>query len=902
MKAAERFGSTVFSYKFIAPVPYSGAITRSDLLQRIAACTSARLVLLQGPAGHGKSTVLQQLKDVAQASGECTGWLTMDSGDNDPRRFLLHIQSLVMALSAEGGQAPLPLSDQMDGSCHFHPGWLLDWITRLGRPVALFFDELQTLTDKTVLGFLATLFERAPDCLRVYVGTRSLPDVGLARLVVNNRALILKGDDLRFSPQEVANFFAAAGDLGIDIDEIDAIYRRTEGWPAALQLFRLTLGSPMVRQSLGSESARAPRDLAEYLAENVLALQPPRIQDFLLRTSLLTRLSAPLCDSVLGCSDSRELLLHLERSGMFLRCIDPHAGWFKYHNLFSSILAEQLRLQRPEAAHEVHRRASRWYMENGLYEESVRHATLCLEFSTAADALNAWSSRLVADAQLRTVEHWSEQLPLEQITARPQLAIKCAYALVFLRRRQRVQPLLEFLASHTGQGEVLQTTDPNIVLAMAAIAADDIQGAWIVSGRVRMDQRDAAGFAAFELAAAANLRGYCALTAQEFEAARENLALARVYNEHADAAFSRSYTLAVAAVAALIQGELQEAVERIRTGLIERRLPVEKSFASAALFCAYVWALYESDELETAEAVFRQNQEAISKTARTDFLAVAYLSMARIHEVRGRHGKADAMLSEAESIAHNSGWPRLVGIFKWERVRRLLKRGLIQQAATVGASVKLESTLPALWIPFAHDAEDAELGEIRLALAQGELLDAQTRIQAALKRQRGRVLRKIKLQLLSAVCSARMGEQGASRRDLRLALRLAHNGGFIRCVLDEGEPVLALLRTEYQTLVDNRGANAIGQELQFMHRLLQISGVSVTQVSERNRVNLQTLTDRERELLVLLANGTSNKDVANRLFVSENTVKFHLKNIYAKLAVTSRVRAITAAREIGLIQ
>jgi LuxR family transcriptional regulator, maltose regulon positive regulatory protein len=152
------------------------------------------------------------------------------------------------------------------------------------------------------------------------------------------------------------------------------------------------------------------------------------------------------------------------------------------------------------------------------------------------------------------------------------------------------------------------------------------------------------------------------------------------------------------------------------------------------------------------------------------------------------------------------------------------------------------------------------------------------------------------------VHGAQTGDQSASRRDLRTALRLAQLGGFIRCVLDEGESVLRLIRNDYQALLEGRGANDIGQELEFMQRLLEASGAGFGRLPDRTRVSLQSLTDRERELLVLLANGTSNKEVANRLFVSENTVKFHLKNIYAKLAVTSRVRAISAAREIGLIQ
>jgi LuxR family maltose regulon positive regulatory protein len=888
----------VLSYKFVAPAPVAGAIRREGILRRIAGNPSINLVVLQAPAGHGKSTALQQLKDVADTDGHLTGWLTFDAGDNDPRRFFMHFQSL---LNRTAGMHARSAERRDLITYHNRSDWLLEQLATIGRPVALFLDEFQTLTDKTVLAFFRSVFERAPDGLRIFVGSRSLPDVGLARLVVNNRALILHGDDLRFSPQEVERFFAAADDLGIDLDEIDAIYRRTEGWPAALQLFRLTLGSPDVRKSLGYDSSRAPRELAEYLAENVLALQPQRIQDFLLCTAELTRLNGTLCDEVLGWNDSREILLQLERSGMFLRCVDPQSGWFKYHTLFSSILAEQQRSHSPEAADSIHRRAAQWYMKHRFFEETVHHATLCRDHALAADALNQWSSSLVAGGHLRTVEYWSEQLPFDEIACRPDLAIKCAYALVFLRRRQRARPLLELLKQRSGTGTVLDTTDPNVVLSMEAISVDDIPRAFSISEQVPLEQLDAEGFAAFELGAAANLRGYCALAAQEFEPAREYLALARVHNDHVNAAFSRGYTIAVSGVALLIQGSLSESLERFKEGLREHSV-IDKSFASAALLSCYVWALYEANDLETAESLFVQNHDIISDSTLPDFLTVAYLSSARVHDARGRAGKAEAILEEAEAIGRDSGWTRLVETVKWERVRRALLRGAVDQAVSVAAGARGERRLPADWTPFASDVEDRELGEIRLALARSDLDDAASRIHLALKRQRGRVLRQIKLQLLGAVHASRSGDQPALKRNLSTALRLARKGGFVRAVLDEGEDILQLIRDRYQILLESEAsARNPDSGRDFVETLLQASGTDLGRSSGAFHVALQPLTEREREMLVLLANGTSNKDMANRLFVSENTVKYHLKNIYAKLSVASRVQAITAARQIGII-
>lgn len=439
------------SYKFVAPMPIAGGIRRERILERIASHGYVHLVVLQAPAGHGKSTALQQIKEVAEEQDYLTGWLTFDAGDNDPRRFFTHFQSLLMRTTGAVGKGET--RRELGGASH-HCDWLFEHLDCVDKPVALFLDDFQALTDKTVLSFFRLLFERAPDKLRIYLSSRSLPDVGITRLVVNNRAVILHGDDLRFSPQEVERFFSGVVGSSIQVNEIDTIYRRTEGWPAALQLFKLTLSSADVRKSLVGDDARPPRELAEYLAENVLALQPPRIQELLLRTAELTRLNGALCNELLGWTDSADVLLHLDKSGMFLRCVDPGAGWFKYHPLFSSIVAEQQRSRDPEAVAVTHRRAAQWYMRHRLYEETVHHAMLCGEYSLAADALNLWSSSLIANAHLLTVEYWSERIPFEEIARRRDLAIKCTYALVFLRRRQRVKPLLELLEGWSGSGDV----------------------------------------------------------------------------------------------------------------------------------------------------------------------------------------------------------------------------------------------------------------------------------------------------------------------------------------------------------------------------------------------------------------------------------------------------------------
>lgn len=907
--AGARAPADIQHYRFQAPSLPAGAVQRTSIIERVMQSDGARVVLLQGPAGHGKSTALHQLRTACEARGCVTGWLSLEEADNDTRRFYQHLQGMAAGLGAAEGPAA------GDGGRN-RSDWLIGRLQGAAQPAALFLDDFQALSNKTVLAFCRELFERVPANARIFIGTRSMPEIGLTRLVVNQRALVLRADDLRFSPSEVELFFSGTERVEVSPDEIAAIYRRTEGWPAALQLFRLSLGSSRVRRSLGDLTSYRPRELAEYLAENVLALQPPDIQNFLRRTSLLQRLTASLCQAVTGRDDSQELLLRLESSGLFLRGLDSDRRWFQYHALFASFLGDHLQEQSPGVARDVHRKAARWHLECGNYEETVHHAVACRDFALAADTLDTWASQLVADAQIITMERWFDQLPFEEVARRPSLLIKSAWALVFLHRRQKLKPVLKLLEQRAAAG----ADDVNVVLSMAAIAADDVAGSRRWVERVAVREEKAQTFAAFELGAAANLSAYHMEAAGDFEQARALLALARAHNERGGATFSGGYTVAMHGINLLLQGQLREALEVFRAGLAESRMHADKSVASAALVSCYIWTLYEANELDLAEALFGRHHDIISDSALLDFLAVAYLAMARIQDARGRAGRALEVLDEAEAIGHGHGWQRLIRTVNWERARRALVAGNLEQAAAIAATdpaapgVNVGDKRSLAAAPgssageagrrlFSEDAEGEGLGRIRLAIHRLEFKDAAAALAEEFPVQRSRVYRQIKLSLLEAQLHHRRDEGNAAHRCLRKALQLAASGGLVRCFLDEGEMVLHLLREEYQCLLDaDEGDAAPGVNRAFIEQLLRASGTDLSRTRDAREVKpLDPLTDREKEILVFLANGVSNKEMAGRLFVSENTVKFHLKNVYSKLAVGSRLQAITAARKLGLV-
>jgi len=900
------------AHKLFAPPKYVGAIARETILRKIfEEQAQAQVILVQGPAGHGKTTVMAQVKALSESMQVRTGWLTFEEADNDPHRFFVHLQAVVTAIEHErDGRGAFEDNGLAEQGRRHRKDWLINHLVDVGAPVSLFLDEFQLITNKSIHVFMRQLLEHLPDGVRIFIGSRTIPELGLTRLVVNNQALVFRANDLCFSAEEVSRFFAETGELNIRDDEVAAIYRQTEGWPAALQLFRLTLVNPAVRQSLEKLGSFRLPELADYLVDNVLALQSREIQAFLIRTSLLTRLSAALCDAVMGSAGSQEILMFLERAGLFVRSLGPEQQWFKYHTLFSSFLQEQMRQTWPKAEIiAVHRLAADWYHEQELFEEAMHHYIAANEYGRATQILEIWSSRLIADAHLATVERWYDRLPLEEIEKRPDLLVKIAWALTFLRRHVKLATILESLEHQEMLGHKPAQTNPQVVRAMAALLADNLAVSYEIIRQVEVYRNNPAGFGAFELGAAANLSGYFALTAGDFDAAREVLRIARAYSDCADAAFSWGYSVSNSGVTALIQGRLRDALDRFRLAIADARVFRDESFAAASLVSCYIQALYEANELDAAEALFDEFKHVIKEAALLDYLAVAYVTMARIHDARGRSSAASALLDEAESIGFAHALPRLLRLVNWERVRRMLLQGEVEQAGFSARRIRTaddEFLLPESWIPFSEDTEGEAIGRIRLAIHSAHADEAMDLLAAEqhAPQTKGRVRRQIKLHLLEALARQQQGNDNAAHRCLGLALHLAEEGGFIRTFLEEGKALIDMLHEQASSPPTTQVAPG-REDVQSGHSelILKVIGSELGQNALTKRFEpLEQLTQRETEILIYLARGVSNKEMARRIYLSENTVKFHLKNIYSKLAVGSRLQAINAARQMGLIE
>ncbi|WP_428311393.1 LuxR C-terminal-related transcriptional regulator [Hydrocarboniphaga sp.] len=875
-------------------------IVRDDLFERCFSEPSLRLIVLQASAGHGKTTTLMQFKEQAERAGVRTAWLTFDSADNDTRRFSLHLQAAVDQVAAahvveldESGDDVLIPRRRSD--------WLIDRLLQSRQAIALFFDEFQCLSNPELLAFCQELFERLPEHVRIYIGSRAEPAMSLSRMIVSGRALILRTEDLRFSRAEVSRFFDAL--MGVDLsgEEIDAIYRLTEGWPVAIQLYGLSLASADVRRSLALPLPQS-QELTRYLSSRVLALQPPGVREFLLKTAILKRLSGPVCQAVTGRPDSSQILVGLERSGLFLRRLGSDGNWFKYHGLFSDFLIAELRQIAPEDEFAAHRSAAQWSLKNGYYEDAVHHFVECADFAAAADALAVWGKDLAASGALITLEFWAAKIPFDEIAARPDLAIALAYAFVFLRRTSKLAPLLE-LFEKIDAGEVDNTTSPAIVLSMMAVASDQTAKAFELIDSVPVDSLSPHGFSAFELGAASNLLAYREITLGRFSEVDRHITMARHCNEVGKAAFSHGYTVGVAGVGAMLQGRLDDAIRLFQRGLTTHYAELGESFSLAALASAYVWGLYEAGDCDSAVSLFTQHRAIISESALPDFCAVAYLSAARAFSTRGERASADELLAAADDICRRNRWPRLSALFGWERVRIALAAGDVVGANAIADSLGT-THLSEHGLPFADEMESETLGRLRLEVHAGPIEAARARLEAEKERSLSRPFRSMKLQLLDIVLLDRKGDRRGAQRLLQALLRAAEIGGFVSFFAEEGRAIALLLEDMYGgSLQQHQHSSDLPLDPAFVAAVLKSCKVGVAAAcSGAVQALIEPLSEREVDVLGLLGSGVKNKGMAKHLFVSENTIKFHLKNIFVKLGANSRSEAIITARRLGIIE
>ncbi len=900
-------GTEFLNHKRAPPPRLIGAINRTHLLDAVIESPRYRVIFVQAPAGHGKTTLLRQIMGVNVAAGAAVGWISLDEGDDDSTRFVTRFLELIERLSriqaapevAGDWRAPVreTLGEVDD---------VLQGLSASAQPLALFIDEFQVIRSDVILSFIARLISRLPPHVTICFGSRSLPEIGLGRMVMRGEALLLKTRDMRFTRDETEAFFGGSLDSVADKALLDDLFVRTEGWPAALQLARLALRGGADKRLVELLGFSNEPEFEEYLADNVLAAQSGTVREFLLCTSVLPRFSPELCREMSGREDSAAIIRRLELDGLFVAPVNADRTWFRYHSLFSSYLRKQLEVRRPEEPGALSARAARWFAVNGLPEEAMQCAVEARDFAFAADVLEQWSEQLIREGLLATIERWLDQLPISEIRERPGLQMKVLWALLFLRRFHRARPLLDALirAIEQNQAAFARAQTMPLLVAVRHLMEDDIVAAGTGLIDIDVDREAADEFESFELGAIANIQSLYLRTRGDFVGAQNKAVIGSAHSETGHAAFSGAYAMAFLGNAYLAQGRLQDALEAYRRGF-ETARRLRGSYASAVAVACYGEAMYYADSLDEARALLEDSLPRISDACMPDALTVAHITLSKILVIQDSGVDAEYVLREAEKLGRASGLPRVVRLVNWARVRQMIARDDLEDARDLANHILSQPRISRTGHVFhAEEIDCEEIGLLRLLLHERNLTGARIlidslRMEPAFTR---RPLRALRMLMLEAVERELAGHPEEAKAAVSAVLDRASPERLSR-FLKEEPSFFSLLERSARIIDKANDGDVIASRLRAGFGALFPEHSAWPSANPENIVViLDTLTAREADILAMLSRGISNRDIGASLFVSTNTVKHHLRNIYSKLGVRNRTEATNFALRHGLVR
>ena len=877
----------VFAAKLAPPVRRVAEVRRAAIADRMQRGGACKLVVVRAPAGFGKTTAMVQLREEMDRQGLSTAWLTLDRGDNDVSRF-------IAGLSAAAGSLQLEQGDNV-----------LEALAAESGPFGLFFDDFELIHDSGVLDLVHEIIERMPREGRLVIGSRSLPDLGLGRLRARGQLLEIDTDALRFTPVEASEFLRLRG-AELPSQVLEAALRKTEGWAAALWLLALALQQPGGSPEFVARLAVSDRGVADYLTEEVLARQDSETQDFLLRTSVLRHLSVPACQALLPCADCSAMLARLERNNVFLSPVAGESDLYRYHSLFADFLRAQLARRQPEELARLHLAASGWYEGQGRPVPAIDHAIEGGDHPHALHLLQRHAPTLLEEGRMRLLDRWFAAIPPTQLAAHPMLQVIAVWACCFTQGPWKAMAMLE-------SSGCARHDDPAVQAHVRA------QRPILLSMMDRYDEARVAG----EAGVAESPTGQSFADSVLFNAMAHIISVlggrreAQQFLEDArraqrNSAFNRMYTETVEGVLDLREGRLRQATARFRMaaaiGSHQGAYLHANGNAWAGVFFASV--VYEANDLNAAERLLNAYLPLARDVGLPDHLITSHRLRARIAFHRGDVDAAFQTLAELESLGHVRHLPRVVASARLERSRMFVLQG----NGPAARDELQRADDPSVWDAVARqqrpaqEVDDLFIGCLRLDLHFGDAKSIVSRIDAEWRRAMAseRRYRTLKLRLLLAMAFHRSGDRRRAIDEMAIALREACREGFVRLLLDEGVALAPLLRRVLAELEANASASdpilvayAQGLSDQFGPPAFEEEGTPGDDTAE---ALAEPLTAKEVRVLQLLAEGYSNSAMAEKLFLSDSTVRTHLRNINTKLKSRSRTQAVAMARRLGVIR
>lgn len=873
------------------------------------------LTLVSAPAGYGKTTTIRMWVEEA---GYPVAWVTLEIFDNDLKQFLTYVLTALGQAGDRLGQAALDVVENaQEINLQQVLGLLINDLHDLDQPIILVLEEYHLIENEKIDQFIEALLNQAVANLHLVIATREDPGLPLTRLRVRNQLTEVRAADLSFSLDEAGEFFANVMGVNLSRKGLEILKDRTEGWVAGLQLAALSLKESEDPTRFVEAFRGTHRHVLDYLIEEVLESQPEEIRAFLRRTSILDQLSSSLCEAVTGQPASRKYLHYLESNNLFLVALDEERTWYRYHALFGELLRNQLLQAEPERVDELHERAAGWYQTHGFIQKAVEHAFQVSNNVKVSNLIESHAIPMLYQGEVSTVVGWFDRLPETLLHSSPMMCIGKAWSLALLQRQTRTEEVeravlaaddalsrtnadqagRNLVAGHTAsiQAYLLQTP------ALAGEAPEKL-----IETSQRAQRLLPEGEKAIRSVNALNIgHGFSALA--DLPAAERAFRQAFEEGMAGGNYYAAIYGPINLIALALAKGQLKDALQSCETNIarFNRLLAGQRFPPIGALHILKGSILLEQNRLAEAEHELTQGLSLIRYTGEYEAYVGGHSALARLRCIQGDWAGMSESVRTLEETRPE------VAIYAQALRHRLSARNwatdkisqeearlwLTQSAVTFDALPAVASVDPLRRIYFqtylcaAHTLT-------RLA-ARNPQADSLRDVHNYLARQEkfaethGLVGWLVETWVARALLYRVEGRAEDARRLIGSALRASAPRGYCRIFLDEGDLLRPLLETAELRLKDNDLSA-------FVKRLLEaMPGASAKGAT--SLVDADSLSDREIEVLGLLAAGQSYKEIGQELFLSLNTVQFHVKNIYGKLSVNKRMQAIAKARELNLV-
>jgi LuxR family maltose regulon positive regulatory protein len=895
--------------KFIAPVARSRMIGRHSLLELGQSARPPKLTLVAAPAGFGKTTMLIQWLELLQNEGVTVAWLSLSIGDRSATALLRDIVESIQYASPTFGRRTGRI---VDGTARFDItrtlNDLVDDIADTAQPMVLMFDDYHRISNTETDELVELLLNLAPANFQMIVASRTRPQFGLAALRVQDELQEITPTNLRFNLSEASEFLTEIRQLELSSEQVAKIHEHSEGWAAGLQLASLSLRDPHRRDGFIDSFSGNLQDISEYMASDVLSQQPEHVQEFLLRTSVAERLCGDLAAQLTGVENAQALLEETERDGLFVTPMDQEHIWYRYHQLFHEFLLTELRRRHPGELVRLYGVASRWSESHGFSGEAIEYGLLASDFDNVTALVEQQSWLELMAGHIPRVIAWIGRIPEAVRNENPKLLYLLGTALYHSNRADEGEETLSRLTAIVDDVDATFTPEEKECLqerirllgAGIAIARDD---------PVRINELLAHDFVHlndFENGLVCSFRGYAYAEFAEFGKAATVLREACRFHRLAGSDFGAVYAECFLALTDFSNGNLDHCYARFSSNSSSSMQ--EKYIAPVPQVIKGI-VLYQWNRIDEALECLQPNLPLIGEVGFTKLLVFGYTALARICGLRGDHRAAMRCYDLIADIGARWGTPyeRHRSLVEGGRIAYLLQSDRLNEAIDHALSNDIDVDAETWPLPTQWERVSCRqaLTWARLQIATNRpenTLPILARLrQLATESRRG--MRVLECYILEA--RARFDQDKTKARGLiDEALDVAAPNRSVRCFVDEGSEIDSLLLDSRNGVIDgwSRSKRSFLETITVSIEQENATGViRDTDSTGAVRGLIEPISDREREILNLIADGSTNSVISTVLFISQNTVKWHLKNIFGKLGVSNRTSAVAIARQLELL-